>query len=40
MSDIPHIMVMVMMIIFLTTVPAAILISLYIKFLTPIDKYR
>ena len=40
MSDIPHIMVMVMMIIFLTTVPAAIMISLYIKFFTPIDKYR
>ena len=38
MSDIANMVVMVMMIIFLTTVPAAIAISLYLKVTTPIDK--
>ena len=38
MSDIANMVVMVLMIIFLTTVPAAIVISLYLKFSTPIDK--
>ena len=40
MSDIANMFVMVMMIIFLTTVPAAIVISLYLKVTTPIDKRK
>ena len=40
MSDIANMIVMVLMIIFLTTVPAAIVISLYLKFTTPIDKRK
>ena len=40
MSDIANMVVMVIMIIFLTTVPAAIAISLYLKVMTTIDKRK
>ena len=40
MSDIANMVVMVLMLIFLTTVPAAIVISLYLKVTTPTDKGR
>ena len=40
MSEIQHMMVMVIMIIFLTTVPASIVISLYIKVSERFDKKK